>query len=172
MSVTQIVPALLTDLRDAAASAYDSPDPSIPVPVPTAVIRHEGPATTVDKPNLLVASLVSLGLAFAGPPEQCATVLRPTLNLTVTRNLPNHDQQGNTAPEDDLLFAGLSLAADISLLWYTLTTACRAGNLWSSFLELDCADTHFGDARPGASGGIGWWTFPITVAVTAPLRLP
>lgn len=155
------------NLGAAAVAAYSAE--GAPLPVPTLVIPPAGAAPVIDCGDLLLVTTTSVTSAFIGPPERCAIVMQANLAVTVTRCIPNLKPSGNVADNDELTIASLSLADDISTLFYGVTTACRNGTLWAGFLDLDCSSTHFRDARPGASGGIGWFTWAIGVDVASSL---
>lgn len=152
---------LAENLRDACLAAYD--DLADAPSKPTGVIHHDGPAPTIDCGDLLVVQLASLTSAFQGPVEACAIVPQFTFVVTVTRCIPNLDDWGRVAEHDDLTDAALSLADDASVLQAGVTARCAAGTLWAGVSDIGCRDTQFRDMRPGASGGIGWWTWTVLV---------
>lgn len=167
-SVAKTLATLEIDLANACVAAY-SLIADAPLPVPTVVIPPSGVAPVLDCGNLLVVNCTQVTSAFQGPPEACAIVMQANLAVTVTRCIVNLTDFGKPAGRTELTDDGLGLADDVSTLFYGVTAACRAGTLWSGFAELSCADTSFRAFRPGASGGIGWFTWDIVVNVTAPL---
>lgn len=158
-----------TNLRDACIAAY-STVAEAPSPTPSPVIHHDGIVPTIDAGDLLIVQVTSITSAFQGPPELCAIVPQVNLTATVTRCVPNLTSFGRVADHERLSDGALGLADDASTLWEGVTAACRAGTLWAGFVDLSCADTTFRDARPGAGGGIGWFSWAVSVKVTAPLR--
>lgn len=167
-SVAKTVSTLLSNLGDACVAAYGS-IASAPLPVPALVIQPAGTLAITDCGDLLIVRAASIATAFQGSPQQCALVMVANLEVTVTRCIPNLTDWGAAASQAELTAAALALADDVSTLWYGLAGACRAGTLWAGFADLGCADTSFGPARPGGSGGVGFWTFPVSVNVTANL---
>lgn len=153
---------LLENLGAACINAYATVA-GAPLEVPDLVIPPTGPAPVTDCGNLLIVNMTSLTSAFQGPPENCAIVPQANLAVTVTRCIANLDAWGKPAGREALTADALSLADDVSTLWYGVTNACRAGTLWAGFQELGCQDTKFRDFRPGASGGIGWFTWSLSV---------
>lgn len=162
-----VIRTLLENLRDACLNAYTIP--GAPLPVPSPVIAPNGPSPTIDCADLLIVQCVDVTSAFQGPPEACALVMKCSLQVTVTRCVPNLDSFGRPKDRAELTAAGESLADDASTLWAGVTGQCVAGTLWSGFYELGCQDTSFRDMRPASQGGIGWWTWSIVVTVAAPL---
>jgi hypothetical protein len=167
-SLSQAVPTLLTNLRDAALASYATVADA-PLPVPTPVLHHDGPAPTIDLPDLLVIMATNLTSAFQGTGEECAVALQVGLSVTVTRKVANLAEAGGLRQLDDYSQSTLTLAGDASTLWFGLTQAWQAGTLWQGFSGLSCGDTKWRDMRPGVGGGLGWWTFPLTVNVVASL---
>lgn len=165
-SVAKTVRTLLQNLGDAAVASYSSVADS-PRPIPALVIQQTNGQPVTDCRDTLIANAVSVVPMVVGDP--CALVMQANLAVTVVRCIPNLTDAGNAADAADQDVAALSLTDDLSTLWYGLTAACRAGTLWPGFVELSCADTTFTGTRPGASGGLGWWTLAIRVNVTAPL---
>lgn len=163
-SVAKTVSTLLDNLGDACVAAYGSITDA-PLPVPALVVQPAGTAAVTDCGDLLIVRASSIATAFTGPPAQCALVMVANLEVTVTRCIPNLTDWGSSATQADLTASALALADDMSTLWYGLAAACRAGTLWAGFADLGCEDTSFGPARPGASGDIGFWTFPVSVTV-------
>lgn len=163
-----VIRALLTDLRDASIAAYTNV-PNAPLPIPTPCVPPSGQAPVIDCPDLLLVNCTGITSAFQGPPELCAIVLQAQLQVTVTRCIPNLTNQGKAAPKVDQTVAALSLADDATTLFLGLVTACQNGTLWGSFVNLGCGDTQFRAGRPGAGGGIGWWSLPVTVNMTGTL---
>lgn len=165
-SVSQVLRALTKDLADAAIESYLSID-GAPLPVPSPLIPPMGQIPTIDCGDLLIVGVTSTTQAFQGLAERCALVLQANLNVTVTRCIANLTDFGNVASRSQLTSDGLSLADDESTLWYGITEQCRLGMLWKSFDDLGCESTRFREIRPGASGGIGWLTWQISVDVAA-----
>lgn len=155
--------------EDLLASCLEAYDAAGSPPVPAGLLHHDGPAPTIDCGDLLIVQLVSLTSAFQGPPEACAIVPRFTYSVTVTRCIPNLNDWGSVAGDAELTAAAVALADDAMTLWAGVTADCKAGTLWVSVPSLECADTQFRDMRPGAQGGIGWWTWTVVVAATANL---
>lgn len=156
------------NLGDACVAAYGTVT-GAPLPVPALVIPPSGSSVVVDCGDLLIVRAASVSSAFQGPPEKCALVMVANLEVTVTRCIPNLTDWGHPATQAELTAAGLSLADDVSTLWYGVAQACQAGTLWAGFADLGCADTQFRAWTPGASGGIGWWSWQVSVNVTGPL---
>lgn len=167
-SVALVLRTLEENLADACLTSYASITDA-PLPVPAVVIPPSGPVPVIDCGDLLIVQCVSVTSAFQGPPEACAIVMQANLTVTVTRCIPNLTDWGVPASQAALTASGRSLARDVATLFYGLTGQCRAGLLWSGFRELGCADTAFREFRPGASGGVGWFTWNIAVKVTSDL---
>lgn len=158
----------MEDLADGCINSYLSIDDS-PKPVPSPVIPPTGILPVVDCGNLLIVACPSVTSAFQGPVERCALVMQANLTVTVSRCVANLTDWGHPASQSELTADGLLLAQDVSTLWYGLTGQCRQGLLWKSFADLDCSSTRFRDMRPGASGGIAWVTWQISVDLATSL---
>lgn len=164
--IAKTLRTLLCNLGDACIGAY-STVPGAPLEVPDLVIPPTGPAPVIDCGNLLIVACTSVTSAFQGPAENCALVLQANLSVTVTRCVSNLDNWGRPADRTAMTKDALGLADDVSTLWYGVAGACKAGTLWTGFTELGCEDTIFRDMRPGAGGGIAWYTWAITVDLSA-----
>lgn len=167
-SVSTLLRTLLEDLGDACVNSYLSITES-PKPVPSLIIPPSGPLPVLDCGGLLVVAVQSVTSAFQGPSEKCALVMQANLTVTVTRCISNLTDFGRPATQTALTTDGLLLAEDVSTLWYGLSEQCRLGTLWKSFTDLGCDSTRFREMRPGASGGIGWFQWAISVDFTSPL---
>ena len=167
-SVARTLRTLLQNLGDACVNSY-SLIADAPIPVPSLVIPPSGPAVPVDCGDLLIVACTSVTSAFQGPPEACAIVMQANLSVTVTRCVPNLTDFGHVANRTLLTDAALSLADDVSTLFYGVTGQCRAGTLWTGFAELGCESTRFRDFRPGAGGDIAWFTWNVSIDLTSPL---
>lgn len=167
-SVSVLLRTLMEDLGDACVNSYLSIGDA-PLPVPSLVIPPSGPAPVISCGNLLIVSVASITSSFQGPPENCALVMQANLQVTVSRCVANITDWGQSASQTDLTTDGLLLAQDVSTLWYGLAEQCRLGLLWKSFGDLSCQSTRFRDMRPGASGGIAWFTWQVSVDLTSPL---
>lgn len=166
-SLAKVLRTVATNLGDAAIASYSLADS--PRPIPSLVIPPTGFLPVVDCPDLLIVSALAGQATMQGSPAQCAIVMRANLSVTVTRCVANLTDIGTPASRTALTADALSLADDVSTIFYGLTGACRNGTLWSGFDDLGCADTTFGDWRPGASGGIGWFTLSLGLNVSAAL---
>lgn len=167
-SVSIVLRALLEDLADGCVNSYLSIDGS-PRPVPSVVIPPSGPAQTLDCGDLLIVSFVNVTSAFQGTSERCAVVMQANLQITVTRCVENLTDWGRPASQTALSSDGLLLSEDVATLWYGLSEQCRLGLLWKSFVDLGCDGTRFREMRPGASGGIAWFTWAVSVDMGSPL---
>lgn len=167
-AVSLVLRSLLEDLADGCINSYRSIADS-PKPVPSPVIPPMGTLATLDCGNLLVVGATSVTSAFQGPGERCAIAMQANLSVTVTRCVENLTDFGRPATQAALTEDGLLLAQDVSTLWYGLTGQCQQGLLWKSFADLDCGSTRFRDMRPGASGGIAWFTWQISVDLATSL---
>lgn len=166
-SLAKVLRTVATNLGDAAVGSYSLA--GAPTPIPTLVIPPSGFLPVVDCGDLLIVSPLLGQAVMQGPPAQCAIVMRANLSVTVTRCVANLTDIGTPASQTELTADALSLADDVSTIFYGLTGACRNGTLWKGFDGLGCADTTFGDWRPGASGGIGWFTLNIGLNISAAL---
>lgn len=167
-AVSLMLRSALEDLGDACVNSYLSIADS-PKPVPSLVIPPMGVLPVLDCGNLLVVGVTSVTSAFQGLPERCALVMQANLSVTVTRCVENLTDFGRPATQAALTTDGLLLANDASTLFYGVTGQCRDGLLWKSFTDLGCESTRFRDMRPGASGGIGWLTWSLSVDLATSL---
>lgn len=168
-AVSLVLRSLLEDLADGCVNSYLSITDS-PKPVPSPLIPPSGILVPIDCGNLLIVACTSVTSAFQGPPERCALVMQANLSVTVTRCVENLTDFGRPATQAALTEDGLLLAQDVSTLWYGLTGQCQQNLLWKSFADLDCGSTRFRDMRPGASGGIAWFTWQISVDLATSLK--